>query len=201
MFQIIIILLISYLLGSIPFGLVITRLVKGIDIRQHGSGNIGATNVLRVVGKRWGIMVFLLDFLKGFILPIVIHSLDQSLPTFILLLSALFSISGHNWSVFLKFKGGKGVATSLGAMTALAIIFPYLWISLLFSFFVWVLLFLCFRYVSLSSLAAAITFSISSFAFSLPLEIKIIALFLAFFIIIRHKENILRLFTHQEHKF
>ena len=111
----------AYLLGSVPFGLIIGRLVKGIDVREHGSGNLGATNVFRVIGRRWGIFVLFLDALKGYLavaLPNAILMGDISPLTLILL--ALAAIAGHAFPVWLKFKGGKGVATALGVFLALA---------------------------------------------------------------------------------
>ena len=165
--------LLAFLLGSIPFGLFIAR-AKGIDIRQHGSGNIGATNVLRVVGKKHGITCLILDALKGFI-PVVIAInlvqitgrhvqipigfLDQwaiTLPEaeavkgqIVHILTALFAILGHNYSPWVGFKGGKGIATSAGVLLALM---PFAVILLIV---IWVLLFLTTRYVSVASIGAA----------------------------------------------
>lgn len=165
--------LIAFLLGSIPFGLFIAR-IKGIDIRQHGSGNIGATNVLRVVGKKYGITCLLLDALKGFV-PVVIalnlvqiegrrvgipvpalDSLALHLPAaeqltgqLVHVVTGLFAILGHNYSPWVGFKGGKGIATSAGVLLALM---PFAVVLLLG---VWLLFFLITRYVSIASIAAA----------------------------------------------
>jgi glycerol-3-phosphate acyltransferase PlsY len=165
--------LLAFLLGSIPFGLFIARL-KGIDIRQHGSGNIGATNVLRVVGKKYGITCLLLDALKGFI-PVAIalnlvqiegrkvgvplpglDDLALHLPAakqltgqLIHVLTGLAAILGHNYSPWVGFKGGKGIATSAGVLLALMPAAVLLLIG------VWLLVFTATRYVSVASIAAA----------------------------------------------
>ena len=153
----------SYFLGSIPFGFIVAYLVKEIDIRNFGSGNIGATNVFRVVGKGWGIFVFILDFLKGF-LPLVLTKFLLTSPqdNYIFVLVAVMSVCGHSWTIFLKFKGGKGVATSLGAMSGLSFIFPELRLVILLALCVWALVFLISRIVSLASLCAIVSFFIFS---------------------------------------
>ena len=165
--------LLAFLLGSIPFGVVIAR-TKGIDIRQHGSGNIGATNVLRVLGKRYGIPCLLLDALKGFIPVAIAVNLIQisgrqiqvplGLPEawamnlaaadavkgqMAHILTALFAVLGHNYSPWVGFKGGKGIATSAGVLLALM---PF---AVLLLLAVWGLLFALTRYVSVASLGAA----------------------------------------------
>ena len=145
----------SYILGSIPFGFLIVYGVKKVDIRKFGSGNIGATNVVRVVGKKWGILVFFLDFLKGFAAPAVSAYLLSRASDFVIVLSAVLVVCGHNWTCFLKFKGGKGVATSLGAVAALSFIFPAIWIALIVALVTWVVVFRIPKYVSVASLAAS----------------------------------------------
>ena len=165
--------LIAFLLGSIPFGLFIARM-KGIDIRQHGSGNIGATNVLRVVGKKHGITCLILDALKGFI-PVVIAlnlvqiegrkvgipvgfldgfalhlpAAEQLTGQLIHVVTALCAILGHNYSPWVGFKGGKGIATSAGVLLALMPFGVVLLIA------VWLLFFATTRYVSVASIGAA----------------------------------------------
>jgi len=109
----------AYLLGAIPNGWVIARLWKHIDIRDYGSGNVGASNVLRHVGRRAAVMVAVGDILKGFIPPMVAVALGR--PLEIVVLAGLSAIIGHNWSVFLRFSGGRGVATMGGAMLAIAV--------------------------------------------------------------------------------
>jgi glycerol-3-phosphate acyltransferase PlsY len=193
-------LILSYLLGSIPFGLVISYLVKGIDIRKYGSGNIGATNVVRVVGKGWGILVFILDFFKG-LTPLLLAKIIIAPSNLIYVILALASVCGHNWPLFLKFKGGKGVATSLGALCALAVIFPKLWLVLAISLGVWVLAFYLSRYVSLASILLGLSFFLFSFILSLPKEIKAFSFLIFVFILIRHNKNIKNLFARKEHRF
>ena len=146
----------AYLLGSVPFAYLIGRL-NGVDIRQHGSGNVGATNVLRVVGKPWGITCFALDFLKGF-LPVLgavlyvranlgdIRAADALSP----IAACAGAVSGHIWPVWLRFRGGKGMATSVGALLALA---P---LPVLLGVTAWVAVFKLSRYVSLASIIAVL---------------------------------------------
>lgn len=166
--------LLAFLMGSIPFGLLIAR-SQGIDIRQHGSGNIGATNVLRVLGKKFGIPCLLLDALKGFIPIVIALSLvrvagkdaglaipflkpwslelasDQRFTgQLVHVLTGLMAILGHNYSPWVGFKGGKGIATSAGVLLGL---FPFFGVMLLLV--IWALLFLTTRYVSVASMGAA----------------------------------------------
>lgn len=196
----IIFLIFTYLIGSIPFGLVISYLVKGIDIRKFGSGNIGATNVVRVVGKKWGILVFILDFLKGFSAPFLAKVLISP-SNYVYIFSAILAVSGHNWPVYLKFKGGKGVATSIGGVCGLATIFPNLWFVLLISLVLWLVVFFISRIVSIASLLLGLSFFVCSFVFPLPKEIRIFALILCLFIFFRHAKNIKKLIAKQEHRF
>lgn len=193
----------SYLIGSIPFGFLVAYFVKGIDIRKFGSGNIGATNVFRVVGRKWGIFVFILDFLKGFLPLFLVKSYlgGDSHIHIAAVLVTVFTVCGHNWTIFLRFKGGKGVATSLGAMTGLSLIFPKLWIVLVFSLCIWIIVFLLSRYVSLASILAAAAFLAFSFVFSLSKEVKILSFLLFIFILLRHKKNIKRLLNRRESRF
>jgi len=191
----------SYFLGSIPFGLIIAYLVKRIDIRTCGSGNIGATNVVRVVGKPWGIFVFVLDFLKGFFPVVLAKTYAPTAHTSLYILAGLCAVSGHNWPIFLKFKGGKGVATTLGVVCGLGVIFPALWLVLLLSVAAWAAIFFIFRYVSLASIVLAISLCLFSFLFTLPVSIKLFLSIVAVFILIRHKKNIKNLLDRKEHRF
>ena len=195
-----ILLLTSYLLGSIPFGFLVGYLVKRIDIRNFGSGNIGATNVVRVVGKKWGILVFVLDFLKGLIPPCLIACFAPDPNNFIIILGAVLAVCGHNWSIFLKFKGGKGVSTSLGAVAGLGFVFPGMWMVLAISLAIWVITFSISKVVSIASLAAAASLFITSLIFSLPIEIKIFSFLLFVFIVFRHKKNIQDLLKTRENR-
>ena len=121
----------SYLLGSIPVGYILTRVLRNIDIRRYGSGNFGATNVFRVVSPAAGVAVLVLDIVKG-VIPVtlfgdfLLHSLPQLEPILVRLSLGIAAVCGHNWTVFLKFKGGKGVATTAGALLGLSLKIPSL---------------------------------------------------------------------------
>src|SRR5437016_4939633 len=145
----IIVLVASYMLGSLPFGLYIAKWWKGIDVREHGSGNIGATNVYRVVGRPAGAVVFVLDVGKGFVPPFVAQRLG--LNAWWAVGAGLAAMMGHSFSPFLGFKGGKGVATSLGVLMGVA---PKVGIA---SFVMWTALVLGTGYVSIASIAAAVS--------------------------------------------
>lgn len=154
--------LLAFFLGSIPFGLVAGRL-KGIDIRQHGSGNIGATNVFRVLGKGPGTVCLILDFLKGLLPVLLARHLtgdhladDRTAMQTIVVLSALGAILGHNFSPWLGFKGGKGIATTGGALTA---IMPG---AVLILILIWTVVTKITKYVSVGSIAAAIALPITT---------------------------------------
>lgn len=197
--------LLAYVIGSIPWAYVIAK-AKGIDIRKEGSGNVGATNVSRVLGKKWGVLCFILDFLKGAI-PVVIVRVLSSLglvcanPDYLMIFVAIATVAGHVWPVFLNFKGGKGISTSAGTIVALA---P---ITLIICFSLWVILFKMFRYVSLASIIAAATLPLVGFALMKygyeKNSIPVIGLFaiLAVLAIVKHKSNIVRLLQGTEHKF
>jgi glycerol-3-phosphate acyltransferase PlsY len=181
----------AYLLGSIPFGLIAGWKLKGVDIREHGSKNIGATNVSRVVGKKWGIAVLLLDALKGYaacILP-VFAGLELSVPFQLLL--GVSAILGHSFPVWLKFKGGKGVATSLGVFLAVA------WLPTFITFGLWIICFTLTHIISISSLLAAVAFPLMIFwRYAGTADLKFllpISLALALFIFYTHRANIQRL--------
>lgn len=189
-------LFLAYLLGSIPFGFLTGRIVKGIDVREHGSKNIGATNVFRVVGKKWGIVVFLLDAFKGYIavrLPDFLGN-DLSLPSLIGL--AIAAILGHTFPVRLRFKGGKGVATSLGVFLAVAPLQAGI------TFALWCVIFFSFRILSAASLAAALFFPAVVFLTfkndpDFPWLFSI-SLLLTGFIFMTHRANIQRLLRQEE---
>jgi len=181
----------AYLLGSIPFGLIAGLKVKGLDIREHGSKNIGATNVSRVVGKKWGIAVFLLDAVKGYVVCILPVLCGQQGDIPFQLLLGVCAILGHSFPVWLKFKGGKGVATSLGVFLAVA------WVPTLITFGLWILCFAITHIISISSLIAAVVFPVMvtwryagtpGLKFLLPISIA-----LALFIFYTHRANIQRL--------
>src|SRR5690554_5637814 len=117
------IMLLSYLLGSIPFAYLITRLTIGKDVRSLGSGNVGATNAARAMGFKYGLLVGVLDILKGVIAVLIARILLPSEPGYLFFISSFLVIVGHNWSVFLKFHGGKGVATTFGVLVT---IYPFI---------------------------------------------------------------------------
>jgi acyl phosphate:glycerol-3-phosphate acyltransferase len=197
-------LVISYLVGSIPFGYVIA-IAKGVDVRKQGSGNIGATNVGRVLGRKYGILIFILDLLKGFmavfLVPIFIS--ETEFPTtsdnLLVILCGLCAIFGHAFPVYLGFKGGKAVATSFGV---------FIWLSpipVAIAFGIWVLTVIVSRYVSLGSIisslvlmGAIIAFENEPFGggvFLTALSIAVVIL-----IIIKHTSNIQRIITGTETK-
>jgi len=201
MINLIFIFLLAYILGSLPFGFWITKLVRGIDIRKFGSGNIGATNVARVMGKSWGILVFFLDFLKGFLAVVISFLLLPQSSFWVYLIAGILAVSGHNWSPFLKFKGGKGVSTTLGVISGLVVKYNSLFFPLIISIISWILIFLIFRIVSLASLSSAFLFFLSTLFFKLPSEIKIFSFLLFLFIVLRHKSNIVKLLKKKEFRF
>lgn len=196
--KLIIFLIIAYFMGSIPTGVVIGKKFKGIDIREHGSKNTGATNAYRVLGLQYGIIVLLADALKGY-LPVFLASL-AGLVGWQLILVGLVTIVGHTLSIFLKFKGGKGVATSLGVFIYLVpnIVLILLVVFLLIAFST--------KYVSLASVSAAGLFPI--LVLFMPVREGLgkwnmfgFALVIALFVIFKHRSNIQRLLHGNENKF
>ncbi|MDR2419745.1 MAG: glycerol-3-phosphate 1-O-acyltransferase PlsY [Puniceicoccales bacterium] len=187
---------IAYLIGSISFAVLISKLY-GIDILHVGSGNPGSTNVKRCVGKAAGNIVFLLDFLKGFTvtyLPIGLNPLHvMSLP--LAYIALIGSILGHCHSIFLKFRGGKGVATTMGGLAALM---PG---ALLIGGVIWSIVFRASRFVSLASLCFAFSLPLSAYFFSYPKETLIVSWILMVFIFIRHHANIKKLLNGTEERF
>lgn len=183
----------AYFIGSIPFAYIIVKLVKKIDIRTVGSGNAGATNAARVLGK-WGfISVFLLDALKGF-LPVFI-SLHYYGQTMITLIVAAVVVLGHTYTVFLGFKGGKGVATGAGVFLALAP--AEIGIGLV----VFIIVFLATKMVSAGSILASITLLIAVCLMSNWFALKVLTAVIVFFIIFKHRSNIVRIIKGEENKF
>ena len=181
----------AYLLGSIPFGLLIAKIWK-VDIRRHGSGNIGATNVLRTLGTLPGAMVFALDFLKGS-LAVCLGYWAGSDPLIVLLLG-IAAIFGHMFPLFLGFRGGKGAATGLGVLFALS---PEIFMVALVLAAV---LIYATRYVSVASVTTAFAAALLMFVFHQPLPYALGTLIVAVVILLRHRPNIKRLLNGTEPK-
>ncbi|TAK97223.1 MAG: glycerol-3-phosphate 1-O-acyltransferase [Verrucomicrobia bacterium] len=194
----------AYLLGSIPTGYLMAK-AKGIDIRSVGSGNIGATNAMRVLGKPIGIFVLVVDALKGFgavlLAGVVARQLNEFLPNVftdeslanpetkmnLAVIAGLFAVLGHNYTCWLKFKGGKGIATTAGVYFALA---P---LSVGIALGVWILLFVTTRYVSVASIAAAAALPIAVWLTQKNLLLGIVTTLLGALAIYKHKSNLQRL--------
>lgn len=183
----------AYLLGSIPTGYLLGKILKGIDIREHGSGNPGATNVFRVVGKGAGIATLIIDGFKGFLpVQIVLNLMPQN--QWLALLTGLSAIVGHNWSIFLRFRGGKGVATSAGLFLALIPV-PTL---IAMSFFLAALLIT--KHVSVGSMVGVISLCVSTSILTASTLLTLFTIFCALIILFSHRKNIHRLFLGQEPK-
>ena len=189
-FSTIALLILSYLIGSIPFALIIGKTFFDIDIRNHGSGNIGTTNTFRILGKKAGIIVLILDFLKGMIPVYIAMLVNTELP---LILVGLCAALGHVYSIFLKFKGGKAVATGAGVILAVQ---PLIFLVLLTAFLITLYIF---KYVSLGSIVGVTTLFILSL-FTDDLTFKIVSLLLLIIIIYKHLSNIKRIMNKTEPK-
>ncbi len=196
----------AYLLGSIPFGLLIAK-AHGKNLRSIGSGNIGATNVSRALGRKWAYVCFALDVLKGMVPMLVIMFIAKPAGVVMLLLWLVVgcaAILGHIFPIYLKFKGGKGVATSFGIALGL---WPYYTICALFAVAIWVVVVLIWRYVSLASIAGSVSFPV---VLILAIILKpgwellslwpllVAATAIPLMVIIRHRENIKRLLAGTE---
>jgi glycerol-3-phosphate acyltransferase PlsY len=199
----IIYLLTAYIIGSFPTAIIAGRLLKRIDIRKHGSGNAGATNVFRVLGWKPGIIVLLIDMLKGFV---VVYYLSAIVPgdsmdhSIVQVSGGLVSIFGHIFTIFANFKGGKGVGTAAGVFLGLELV-PVLICLLAFVFTVWIT-----RYVSLGSILASVMLPITIVLWSMILSSPLtkaniyISIILMITILITHRSNIKRLVNGQENK-
>jgi len=192
--------LLAYLIGSIPVAYIFGRVLKQIDIREHGSGNMGATNAFRVLGKGPGTIVLILDVIKGVIPVTMIANAFGLGDALSLVLISMAAVSGHTWTVFLGFKGGKGVATSLGVLIGLAIQFQVLRIILLWVTGTWLVLFLSFGYVSLASIVASVVFPVLMVAYLEPLPLICMSIVMCVSIVFRHASNIRRLAKGQENR-
>lgn len=205
MIFVLLILLVSYLLGSIPTSILAARLLRGIDIRQHGSGNAGATNVFRVLGPGPGVVVMLIDMLKGVIavalMAFVVRSLGVEAPAFLgswgeawlLVAAGAAAVIGHIYTIYAGFKGGKGVATGAGVVVALAPV-PVLVGTVLFFLIVALT-----RYVSLGSILAAISLPLTqivrhlAFGIDIPVPIMWFCALIPLLILYTHRANLVRL--------
>ena len=196
--RLLIAMMISYVIGSIPTAYIYGRLYKGIDIRQHGSGNVGATNVFRVLGKGPGITVLLIDIVKGIIPVVFIADVFHLHSHFDFVLLSVCVIAGHNWTVFLQFKGGKGVATSLGALIGLTIKIASIRPVLVMTIIVWIICFLISTIVSFSSILAAVFLPIFMVLTQQSFELVFLGIIFCLFVVIRHRPNIKRLLSGQE---
>jgi acyl phosphate:glycerol-3-phosphate acyltransferase len=191
----------AYLLGSIPTGFLVAK-ARGVDIRAAGSGNIGATNAMRVLGKPAGIAVLLMDALKGFaaakwsclLLLIISHESDTSVEN-LQIVAGIFAVMGHNYTCWLKFKGGKGIATSAGVYLALA---P---LPLLIALAVFILTVVLTRYISVGSIAAAFALPAAVWIFTPHnLFLGIVTTALGAMAVYKHKSNIQRLVAGTENR-
>lgn len=190
----------AYLLGSIPTAYLAGKILQGIDIRQHGSKNVGATNALRVLGRKAGVSVLLIDILKGAVA--VLLGLALGFSEEIRVLAGILAICGHNWTVFLNFKGGKGVATSAGVFLALI---P---LSLLAALIVFIISVAITRYISVGSMLGALVLGLTAtlqYVLDFGSPPQLLTLLLAWlasaFVVWRHRPNIQRLLQGNENRF
>lgn len=213
MFLLLTIIILSYLVGSIPTSLLVTRAAKGIDIREHGSGNAGGTNVMRVLGWKHGLFVILLDALKGVVAVIIIARFHYGgLPfhnispfddfTLVQIIAGVAAVIGHIWTIFAGFRGGKGIATALGMLLMIVTV------DMLVAVGVFILVVSISRYVSLGSILGALSIpltliirenifhdNIHSYSTILPFVIGISLL-----VVFTHRKNVLRLLNGTENK-
>jgi len=205
MLSLILVILLSYIAGSIPTAILVSRAILKDDIRNHGSKNAGATNVFRVMGWKPALFVILVDIGKGLMAVLCITQLaeSQSLldPIFVQILAGCFSVIGHVWTVFAGFRGGKGVATAFGVLISLA---P---IPSLITLAVWIILVLTTRIVSVGSLFAGLAFPLllilqkKFFIPDLPLPLLVMGIVLFVLIVVTHRSNVKRLLRGEENQF
>lgn len=208
-----IIIILSYLVGSIPTSIIMSKAVKGIDIRNYGSGNAGGTNVMRVLGWKHGMLVILLDALKGVLAVIVVARLHQgAIPfenatpfddfTLVQIMAGIAAVVGHIWTIFAGFKGGKGIATALGMLIMIVTV------DMLVAMGVFVVVVLVSRYVSLGSIIGAIAVPLTLFVRESIFHVDIpgYATLLPFvtavtmLVLFTHRKNVIRLLNGEEHK-
>ncbi|QUB97854.1 glycerol-3-phosphate 1-O-acyltransferase PlsY [Leptotrichia sp. oral taxon 221] len=191
--MVVVLMIVAYILGSIPNALWIGKVFKGIDVREHGSKNTGSTNAARVLGAKLGILTLILDISKGAIPTLIATMLLESSISVILV--GICAILGHSFSIFMKFKGGKAVATTVGVFIVLV---PG---AILLAAVIFFLVFGITRYVSLSSMIGAISLPIWIILFYKNIPLTIFGIIIAILIIVRHKSNIQRLLNGTESKF
>lgn len=185
----------AYLIGAFPSSYVVAKLVRGIDLRQHGSGNLGATNAFRVLGWRAATPVFILDIFKGWLPAFAFPRIDGSDRWELALAYGAAAIVGHVFSIYVGFKGGKGVATGAGVFLALA---P---LAVLITTIVWIVLVFTTRTVSIGSIAGAATLPIAVWLIGAHTSVFALALALSAFVIYAHRANIKRLMRGEEKSF
>ncbi|MBU1895087.1 MAG: glycerol-3-phosphate 1-O-acyltransferase PlsY [Candidatus Omnitrophota bacterium] len=192
----------AYIIGSIPTAYVFGKVLRGIDIREHGSGNVGATNVVRTIGKVPGRIVFVVDFFKGFAVVTLLPLVFQQFAPFSSILSYKYfyfilgtaAICGHIWTVFLRFKGGKGVSTTMGVVAGLA---PLVFILCVV---VWVVVFFATRYVSVASIVAAVSLPLFAVITDQNIDFVVFCAVLTMVGVYSHRTNIKRLIQGKESK-
>lgn len=213
MFLLTTIIILSYLIGSIPTSIIISKATKGIDIREHGSGNAGGTNVMRVLGWKHGLLVILLDALKGVLAVVVVARLHYgSMPfenatpfddfTLVQIIAGISAVIGHVWTVFAGFKGGKGIATALGMLLMIVTV------DMLIAIGVFILVVTFSRYVSLGSLAGAVAVPLTLIVRENIFNVDIpnyntllpFLIFVAMLVIFTHRKNVIRLLNGNESK-
>lgn len=206
MLNLMVILVLSYLAGSFPTSIIVGKITKGIDIREHGSGNAGGTNSFRVLGWKAGLFVSLVDIAKGTFATLVISRIRFGTapfenPSIVMILAGICAILGHTYTIFAGFKGGKGVATGAGMLIAL---FPY---ALLTCLVIFLLTLFTTGFVSVSSITGAVSLPIMLFMFDRFLNMNvdpvlmIVSIIIPFFIIFTHRTNIKRLISGEEKSF
>lgn len=207
------IIILSYLIGSIPTSIIVSKLSKGIDIREHGSGNAGGTNVMRVLGWKQGLIVILLDALKGVLAVVVVARLHYgSMPfqnatpfddlTLVQIIAGISAVIGHIWTVFAGFKGGKGIATAVGVLAMI------ITIDILVAIGIFVLVVTISRYVSLGSILGAIAVPLTLVVRENLFDVNIpgydtllpFVIFLALLVIFTHRKNVIRIVNGNENK-
>ncbi len=194
---VIIALALGYLVGSIPWALIIGQVFYHKDIRNYGSGNLGGTNAGRVLGKKAGIAVIVLDALKGLIMMIIMNFIYHPAVPFV----GLGVIIGHSFPLFANFKGGKGVASAFGYLLGLAILgFGDIFFTFIYPLLFFILILAIFKMVSLASIVSLSLAALIAFITNSSLEISILLTIQAIFVIIRHIPNIIRIINHNERK-